>query len=77
MDVNLNEISGVQFVRDANPFPHFAGQESLTVRFVGPDPDSIIYCYVGDLYDEQQRLRPDKLNAWTRLRDQYGGIAPA
>lgn len=76
MDVTLNEISGVQFVREPNPFPHFDGEESLTVRFLGPDPDdphSMLYCYLGDLYDEQRLLRPDKLDAWTRLRDRYGG----
>lgn len=77
MDVNLNEISSVQFVRDTNPFPHFDGEESLTVRFIGPDPDSILYCFIGDLYDEQRRLRPDRLAAWTRLRDQYGSSVPA
>ena len=79
MDVNLNEISSVQFVRERSPFPAFAGEESVTVRFVGPDPDdphSIIYCFI-DVYDEQRRLRPDKLDAWTRWRDQYGGSVPA
>jgi hypothetical protein len=77
MDVKLNQISSVQFVREPNPFPHFPGHESLTVRFAGSDPDSTIYCYLGDLYDDERRLRPDKLGAWTRLRDQYGGRVPA
>ena len=32
----VDEIAAVQFVREPNPFPHFPGQESLTVRFIGP-----------------------------------------
>jgi hypothetical protein len=40
--------------------------ESLTVRFLGPGGDTVLYCYVHDLYDGQQ-MRPEKLGAWRAL----------
>ena len=36
MDVRVDEITGVRFVRSPYPFPSFAGRESLTVQFLGP-----------------------------------------
>jgi hypothetical protein len=54
------------------PFqPHFPGHEVLTVQFLGPGEDIVLYCYVGDLYDGQ-RTRPEKLAAWQALRERYG-----
>ena len=44
--------------------------ESLTVRFLGPGGDTVLYCYVHDLYDGQQ-MRPEKLGAWRALRERY------
>ena len=71
MDVRLDEITGVRFVREPYPFPSFAGRESLIVQFLGPDPETVLHCYVHDLYDGQ-RMRPDKLDAWQALRRRYG-----
>ena len=72
MDVRVDEITGVQFVRAPYPFqPHFPGQEVLRVRFLGPGEDTVLHCYVGDLYDGE-RLRPEKLAAWRALRERYG-----
>lgn len=71
MDVRVDEITGVRFVREPYPFPSFAGRESLTVQFLGPDGDTVLYCYVHDLYDGQQ-MRPEKLAAWRALRERYG-----
>jgi hypothetical protein len=31
----------------------------------------VLHCYVHDLYDGQQ-MRPEKLEAWRRLRGRYG-----
>ncbi len=71
MSIRVDEITGVRFVREPNPFPHFPGQESLVVRFVGPHDGSVLSCYLADLY-EGQRLRQDRLSAWETLRERYG-----
>jgi putative heme iron utilization protein len=71
MDVRVDEITGIRFVREPYPFPSFAGRESLTVQFLGPDRETVLHCYVGDLYDGQ-RMRPEKLDTWRALRERYG-----
>jgi hypothetical protein len=71
MDVRIDEITMVRFVREPNPFPAFPGQEVLTVHFLGPGGDTVLYCFVGELYDGQ-RMRPEKLAAWRTLRERYG-----
>jgi len=72
MDVRVDEITGVRFACEPYPFPSFPGREVLTVQFLGPDGESALYCYVGDLYDDRQRMRPEKLEAWQALRERYG-----
>ena len=42
MDVRVDEITGVRFVREPTRFPAFPGQELLTVRFLGPDGDAVL-----------------------------------
>jgi putative heme iron utilization protein len=71
MDVRVDEITGVRFVREPYPFPSFPGRESLTVQFLGPGGDTVLSCYVHELYDGQ-RMRPEKLAAWQALRYRYG-----
>ena len=72
MSVRVDEITGVRFVRAPYPFqPHFPGHEVLTVQFLGPGGDTVLHCYVHDLYDGQQ-MRPEKLQAWRTLRERYG-----
>jgi putative heme iron utilization protein len=71
MDVRVDEITGVRFVREPYPFPSFPGRESLTVQFLGPGGDTVLYCYVHELYDGQ-RMRPEKLAAWRALRERHG-----
>ncbi len=71
MDVRVDEISGVRFVREPYPFPSFTGREVLTVQFLGPGVDTVLSCYVDELYDGQ-RMRPEKLAAWQTLRERYG-----
>ena len=71
MDVRVDEIAGVRFVREPYPFPSFPGREVLTVQFLGPDREAVLYCYVHELYDGQ-RMRPEKLAAWRALRERYG-----
>ena len=71
MDVRVDEITRVQFVRGAYPFASFAGREVLTVHFLGPGGETALHCYVHDLYDGQ-RMRPEKLEAWRALRERYG-----
>ena len=39
MDVRVDEITGVRFVRGPYPFPSFPGREVLTVQFLGPGGD--------------------------------------
>jgi hypothetical protein len=71
MDVRVDEITGVRFVRGLYPFPSFPGREVLTVQFLGPGGDTALHCYVHDLYDGE-RMRPEKLEAWRALRERYG-----
>ena len=71
MSVRVDEITGVRFVREPYPFPSFPGRESLTVQFLGPGGDTVLYCYVDELYDGQ-RMRPEALAAWRVLRERYG-----
>ena len=70
MDVRVDEITGVRFVRGPYPFPSFPGREVLTVEFLGPGGESVLYCFM-DVYDAQ-RMRPEKLAAWQELRERYG-----
>jgi hypothetical protein len=71
MDVGVDEITGVRFVRELHPYPSYCGPELLTVKFLGPGGDTLLDCYVGDQYDGQ-RMRPEKLTAWQALRERYG-----
>jgi putative heme iron utilization protein len=71
MDVRVDQITGVRFVRKPYPFPSFRGREVLTVVFLGPGGESALSCYVHDLYDGR-RMRPEKLAAWRALRERYG-----
>ena len=71
MDVRVDEITGVRFERAPYPFPSFPGREVLTVQFLGPGGDTVLSCYVHELYDGQ-RMRPEKLAAWQALRERYG-----
>jgi hypothetical protein len=58
-------------VRAPYPFPSFPEREALTVQFLGPGGDTVLSCYVDELYDGQ-RMRPEKLAAWQTLRERYG-----
>jgi hypothetical protein len=71
LSVRVDEVTGVRFVRGPYPFPTFPKREVLTVQFLGPDGNSVLYCYLQDLY-EGQRMRPEKLAAWRALRERYG-----
>jgi putative heme iron utilization protein len=72
MDVRVDEITGVRFVREPYPFvPSFPGQEVLAVQFRGPRGEMVLHCFVGDLYTGQL-MRPEKLEAWRALRERYG-----
>ncbi len=71
MDVRVDEITGVRFVRAPYLFPSLPGREVLTVQFLGPGGDTVLSCYVHELYDGQ-RMRPEKLEAWQALRERYG-----
>ena len=71
MDVRVDQITGVRFIRAPYPFPSFPGREVLTVQFLGPGGETELHCYVHDLNDGQ-RMRPEKLAAWQALRERYG-----
>jgi putative heme iron utilization protein len=71
MDVRVDEITEVRFVRGPYPFPSFPGREVLTVEFLGPGGETALHCYVHDLYN-RQRMRSEKLAAWRTLRERYG-----
>ena len=42
------------------------------MEFLGPGGESWLGCYVHDLYDRRQQMRPEKLQAWQALRERYG-----
>jgi hypothetical protein len=42
-----------------------------TRPLLGPGGDTVLNCYVHELYDGQ-RMRPEKLAAWGALRERYG-----
>jgi len=69
MDVRVDEITGVRFVRELHPFSSYTGPELLAVQFLGQSRDIVLYCYMHELYDGQ---RPEKLAAWRALRERYG-----
>jgi hypothetical protein len=41
------------------------------VQFLGPGGETVLSCYVNELYDGQ-RMRPEKLAARRALRERYG-----
>src|SRR5262252_4643592 len=49
MDVRVDEVTSVRFARGPDPFPSFPEEEVLTVQFLGPGGESVLYCYVQDL----------------------------
>ena len=62
-------ISGAEF---STPLTFtFPGREVLTVQFLGPGGETVLSCYVNELYDGQ-RMRPEKLATWRALRERYG-----
>jgi len=71
MDVRVDEVTGVRFARRPSLLPAWPGQEALSVQFLGPDGESVLHCFVDDLYGGQ-RMRPEKLEAWQALRERYG-----
>jgi hypothetical protein len=71
IDVQVDEVTGVRFARRPSLFPAWPGQEVLSVQFLGPGGESLLNCFVHDLYDGQ-RMRPEKLAAWQALRERYG-----
>ena len=71
IDVRVDEVTGVRFARGPSLFPEWPGQEVLTVQVLGPGGESVLHCFVDDLYDGQ-RMRPEKLQAWQALRERYG-----
>lgn len=72
LSVRLDLIERVRFIRGANPFPSFPGEESLVIRFEADGDQTALHCYLQDLYEGGQ-LRPERLRAWEALRSRYGG----
>jgi len=71
LDVRVDKVTGVRFLRGPSLFPEWLGQEVLAVQFLGAGGKSVLHCFVDDLYDGQ-RMRPEKLQAWQALRERYG-----
>ena len=70
-DVRGDDVTDVRFARRPSLFPAWPGQEVLGVQFLGPGGESVLHCFVHDLYDGQ-RMRPEKVEAWRALRERYG-----
>jgi len=71
INVRVDEVTCVRFARRPSLFPAWPGQEVLSVQFLGPGGESVLHCFVHDLYDGQ-RMRLEKLTAWQALRERYG-----
>ena len=71
LDVRLDQVKAVRFVREVSAFASFPGEESLSVRFEDGE-QTVLFCILEGLYDGQ-RLRPERLQAWEELRRRYGG----
>jgi hypothetical protein len=71
LDVRVDQVEAVRFVREPDPFPSFPGEESLTVRLEAAD-QAVLFCYLEGLYD-RQRLRPERVEDWEQLREHHGG----
>jgi hypothetical protein len=72
IDVRLDQIERVRFVRTANPFRSVADEDSLVVRFEAASEQPVLECYLQD-HHEGQHLTPYRLRAWEQLRQRYGG----
>jgi hypothetical protein len=70
LDVRLDQVEVVRFVREPSSFASFAGEESLTVRFETGD-QAVLFCFLEGLYDGR-RLQPERLREWEELRAHYG-----
>jgi putative heme iron utilization protein len=64
-------VKRVRFVRQ--PSDHVAGQESLSICFVGPSGESLLRCYLTRLYRNQTEPIAERFAAWEDLRARYGG----
>ena len=70
-------ISAAASLRDKLAPKRVISLSSAVVRTFATDPgwppggDTVLYCYVHELYDGQ-RVRPEKLAAWRALRERYG-----
>jgi putative heme iron utilization protein len=71
LDVRLDQIERVRFLRESSPFPSFPGEESLVIRFEAEGDQTALHCFLGALY-EGRRLKTERLSAWDELRSRYG-----
>ena len=72
MDVRVDEITGVWFVREPYPFPSFPGAgRSGSCNSSRPAGKTLLHLDPDDLYDGQQ-MPPGEVAAWRALRERYG-----
>ena len=69
LDVRVDEITGIRFVREPVPVVRRAGVADCAVPRSGRGDGAPLLLH--DLYDGQQ-MRPEKLDAWRALRERYG-----
>jgi putative heme iron utilization protein len=67
----LSAIQRVRFVRE--PSGHAAGQESLSIRLLGPNGESLLRGYFTRLYDDENQPVAARFARWEELRAKYGG----
>lgn len=71
LNVRLDQVARVRFLREASPLPSFPGEEQLVVRFEANGDATSLNCVLRDLYDGRQ-LRPERVRAWEQLRSRFG-----
>ena len=64
MDVRVDEITGVRFVREPYPFPSFPWAGGPDSAVPGADVDTVLSCYVHELYDGRGCARRSWRPGW-------------
>ncbi|MBI3979358.1 MAG: hypothetical protein HY331_14340 [Chloroflexi bacterium] len=68
----LDAIRSIAFVRE--PSDHVPGQESLSIRLVGPNGESLLRAYFVNLYDKQTgQPNPAQFQRWEAMRERFTG----
>jgi putative heme iron utilization protein len=66
----VGAVKRVRFLRQ--PSDHVPGQESLSIWLVGPNGESLLRCYLTQLYRNETEPIAERFAVWEDLRARYG-----